>query len=220
MKALIGSRGTVGSSLLDQTEFDVVYNSDSVELMRGHSYDLVVCAAPSGFRLLINRDPESDNHNVQRLMSVLATCNIKRFILCSTVDALNYPNTPYGRNRLLLEQFAAEKFDSSIFRLSSLVGQHIKKNCLHDMRNRVYIEKINSAMQLQWNPLDQLWADIVQHWHRPVVNLVSEPIVVKEINDRFFQLGIGTAPAAEYQDIQPYLYTKQEIFAAMERYLA
>jgi len=220
MKALIGSRGTVGTTLLEQTNFDAMYNSDSIESMRGQSFDCVVCAAPSGSRLLINRDPAQDNHSIQQLKSVLATCKINKFILCSTVDAVNYPGTPYGGNRRSLEQFAAQQFDTSVFRLSSLVGRHIKKNCLYDMQNGVYLEKINSSAVLQWNPLDQLWQDICDHWDTAQINLVSEPIAVDEINQRFFQLKIGTAPAPEYRDIQPYLYTKQEIFAAIERYLA
>lgn len=219
MKVLIGSRGTIGRTLLDQTEFDKHYNSDNIELMRGGHYDLVVCAAPSGSRLLINRDSKADIASVEQLESVLSTCTINKLILCSTVDAINAPNTPYGANRLRLEKFLSNNFDTSIFRLSSLIGKHIKKNCLYDMAHNVYIEKINPMLVIQWYPLDRLWQDIEANWNSKEINLVSEPIKTQEIADCFFDFVFPSYPESDYPDLQPYVVSREEIFTAIERYL-
>lgn len=219
MQALIGYTGAVGRTLLDQTQFDAVYNSANIRSMQGRSYDLVVCAAPSGSRLLINQDSAADTQSIALLESVLSTCKIGKLVLCSTVDAVNWPTTPYGANRLKLEQFVLQNFDSAVFRLSSLVGQHIKKNCLYDMANGVYVEKINPLAVLQWYPLRRLWSDIQNNLDQPVTNLVSEPIVTQEIADRFFDLELIPRLPPEYRELRPYCSSREEIFAAIEEYL-
>ena len=222
MKVLVGGRGTIGRSLLEATHFDLVLNSDDIDSIRGLSIDLLVCAAPSGNRLDINTNPEKDNHDINQLISVFSDCNIKTLVLISTVDTIANPNTVYGHNRLRLETFVKTHSNYYILRPSTLVGKNIKKNVLFDLTNRLYLDKIDSDAILQWCLLDDIYNQIEKAIlnNTREVTLVSEPITNKEIIDKFFSSVTALSRnSGVHYDIQPYQYTKQQIFDAIERYL-
>jgi len=220
---LIGHTGMIGQTLLDQHRFDLCYNSSNIDSFNECAHDLVVCSAPSGNRLLVNSDPKADNCNLENLITILSQSAIKHFVLISSVDALNFPDTPYGGNRLMFENFVrTHMLKSHIVRLSSLVGKRIKKNMLYDLKHQVYLKHVNPQAKLQWYNLENLWNDIetVIDLSVQTHNFVSEPIVNQEIIDQFFPTHqVGSAKETAYHDIQPYWINKQHIFSAMEKYL-
>lgn len=222
MQALIGSNGTIGQSLLDNRPFDAVYNSDNLQKIAAHSWDLVVCAAPSGNRLAINRGHTQDFEDCVSIAKILASCKIKQLVLISSVDAETAPASTYGRNRRWLEQELANTHNTYILRLSTLIGHRIKKNVLFDLKHGLFLNSIDRDAELQWCILNDLsrQIDTICAGKPSVVNIVSEPIKNSEIIDHFFPHLITeqTQSTVRYNQ-QPWIYTKEQIFGAMEQYL-
>lgn len=222
MQALIGSNGTIGQSLLDKRHFDAVFNSDNLQKITEQAWDLVVCAAPSGNRLAINRGQTLDFQDCTMLASVLEKCSIRKLVLIGSVDAETAPNTTYGRNRVWLEQELLQIHDTHVLRLSTLIGHRIKKNVLFDLKHGLFLDSLDRDAELQWCILDDLSQQIdasLASGSRHT-NIVSEPINNIEIIDRFFpHITSGSIASKVRYGQQPYVYTKQQIFAAMEQYL-
>ena len=219
MQALIGSNGTIGQSLLDNQHFDAVYNSDNLQKIKDHEWDLVVCAAPSGNRLAINRGQTQDFQDCVLLARTLAQCTIKKLVLISSVDAETAPDSTYGRNRAWLENELSQAHSTHILRLSTLIGTRIKKNVLFDLKHGLFLNSIDRDAELQWCVLN----DLPQQIDNSVAgtrNIVSKPIKNAEIIDRFFpHLNAERTHSTVRYDQQPYTYTQAEIFSAMEWYL-
>src|SRR5262249_4700496 len=131
--ALIGHTGFVGGNLLDQGSFTHLYNSRTIDSIRGEEFDLLVCAGVSAEKWRANRDPDADRAALQRLMQPLAAVRTSRAVLISTVDVFGQPmdvdeSTPvepshataYGRHRYQLEEFFRARFDTLVVRLPGL----------------------------------------------------------------------------------------------------
>ena len=221
--ALIGSNGTIGSSILTRMLFTHVYNSDNINEMKLNTFDLVVVAAPSGNRLAVNKDPALDLLNIGTIMDAILHTQINRTVLISTIDAIAYPDTAYGRHRLQLEKFVKIHCNNyHILRLSTLIGQAIKKNVLFDLKNNLFIDKINPASVIQWCPLDTLHNEIdyVIKNNIKELNLVSEPITNQDLIGEFFPtVATQSKTETKYYDVTPYRYTRKEIYTAIRNYL-
>jgi hypothetical protein len=221
--ALIGSHGTIGSSIIEQMQFDCVFNSDNVTDMTNQDFGLIVCAAPSGNRLAVNRRQVDDLHDIQQLTTVLSTVTTQRFVLISSVDAVTYPDSIYGSNRAMLENFVRHQFENyNILRLSTLIGKHIKKNVLYDLKHGLFLDKIDSGAQLQWCILDKLADEIelsiLNNQHEK--DLVSVPVANYEILSKFFpDITMQSQTDSRRYNMQPYHYTRKQIFEAIEDYL-
>lgn len=222
MQALIGSNGTIGQSLLDNQHFDAVFNSDNLQKITHHAWDLVVCAAPSGNRLAINRGQTQDRTDCESLVAMLKQCHTKKLVLISSVDTQTAPDSIYGRNRLWLENELANAHHTHILRLSTLIGKRIKKNVLFDLRHGLFLNSIDRDAELQWCVLNDLsrQIDISLNDTPGIRNIVSEPIKNSEIIDRFFShLSADQTHSTVRYNQQPWIYTKEDIFSAMEQYL-
>lgn len=222
MRALIGSNGTIGQSLLDNQHFDAVYNSDNLQKIKEHTWDLIVCAAPSGNRLAINRGQTKDIEDCQQLAAVIEKCRTEKLVLISSVDAETAPDSTYGRNRAWLENELSQIHSTSILRLSTLIGTRIKKNVLFDLKHGLFLNSIDRDAELQWCVLNDLpqQIDISVNGLPGTRNIVSEPIKNSEIIDRFFpHLSAEQTHSTVRYNQRPYVYTKQDIFRAMEQYL-
>jgi hypothetical protein len=221
--ALVGSNGTIGSSILNSMTFNHVYNSDNIGEMKLHKFDLVVVAAPSGNRLAVNKDPDLDLRNIGAIMDVISHTQISRLVLISTVDTISYYNTAYGQHRLQLENFIAIHCNKyHILRPSTLIGRNIKKNVLFDLKNNLFIDKIDPATVVQWCPLDSIHNEINYVIKNDIVdlNLVSEPISNQDIIDEFFPATVThSKPESKQYNVQPYRYTREEIYTAIRNYL-
>src|SRR5947209_7236332 len=89
--ALIGHTGFVGGTLLRQYPFDDLYRSTNIGVIRGRSYDLVVCAGAPAAKWLANREPENDRACLAKLQDCLGQCQARRVVLISTVDVFADP---------------------------------------------------------------------------------------------------------------------------------
>ncbi len=151
MRALVGHSGFVGTNLKQATTFDALFNSRTIEGIRGRSFDLVVCAAAPATMWAANNDPEGDLKIIEGLVENLAQAEIGRLVLISTIAVLDdaaagYDETnaryetvkAYGRNRRLLETAVQARFDNAhVMRLPALFGEGIKKNFVFDLINPV-----------------------------------------------------------------------------------
>lgn len=224
--AVIGSRGLIGSVIVNAFSPDVTFNSDNINHLSNNSYDTIICAAPSGNRRAAEQDPAADKRNIQTIIDALEQTQYNRLVLISSIDTVLYPNTAYGANRLYLENFVLSRLSKShVIRLCTLIAPTIKKNMLYDLKNWQFVDQINRQSQLQWYNLAKLPQDIERSIDQDIesITLVSEPIVNQEIVSRFFsqrQAEIGTNPGAELKyNITPYQTSREEIFTAMEQYL-
>lgn len=191
--ALIGSTGFVGGNLLREHPFTACYHSANIETIRGEHFDLVVCAGAPAAKWKANQDPVADRACVGRLMTALEGVRAERFVLISTVDVYgradgvdeDCPPTgamPYGKHRLELEQFAAQRFHSLIIRLPALFGPGLKKNAIYDLLNNNEIDKIDSRSMFQFYNVRRLWCDIhtAAEAGLSLVHLATPPVSMAE----------------------------------------
>ncbi|MBR0814675.1 NAD-dependent epimerase/dehydratase family protein [Bradyrhizobium diazoefficiens] len=216
--ALVGYTGFVGSNLARGARFSHRYNSSNFRQMRDEQFDTIVCAGVSAAKWKANLDPASDWEQISALIAELATIRARRFILISTVDV--YPDTSlpldeaadiggenhaYGTHRLRLEEFVAGTFERfSIVRLPALFGPGLKKNALFDLVSNHEIDRINPNGIFQWYPVGKLLNDltIIERADLQRVNLVTEPIPLRAIWERYFpqhEIPDVTAPGAQYR---------------------
>src|SRR5947209_5768287 len=146
--ALIGWTGFVGSNIDAAHEFTDRYNTSNIDDIRGGSYDLVVSAAARADSHRINNAGEQDRAEIDAYVELLSTVEIGKLVLVSTVCI--YPGdtspdettplspeglTPYGANRLHMEQSLAARFDTLALRLPQLYGIGLKKGVVYDLLN-------------------------------------------------------------------------------------
>ena len=246
--ALIGFSGFVGSNLVQQTEFDDLYNSKNIEMIDGKTYDLLICAGAPAEKWKANQDPEQDLANLNYLMNCLDNVSAKQAILISTIDV--YPNpyevdeetaidpafaNPYGKHRFFLERFFAERFETLIIRLPGLFGYGLKKNAVYDFLHNNRLEYICPQSTFQFYDLNNLWRDIqtcLQH-RLNIVNFATEPTSISAVaQDVFgFQFSNSTdlKPASydfrtRYASLfesssEHYIYSKSQVLTAMKRFV-
>ena len=212
-RALIGHTGFVGGTLLAAGGFTHGFNSRDFQDMRGAAFDEVVCAGIPAVKWLANKEPERDRAAIGALLAVLETVQADRFVLISTIDVYpdpaqpldeaaalaGLPNHAYGRHRLEVEQFVAARFaNHAVVRLPALFGEGLKKNALFDLLHDNQVEKLNPAAQFQWYPTRRLPGDLVRVARAGLrlVNLVTEPVALREVVRRFFP-GAGAGPESE-----------------------
>jgi hypothetical protein len=223
MNILIGSRGTVGRSILDQINIDSVFNSDDIIYLRNQSINTVYIAAPSGNRFFINQNQGQDENDFQQIKTALLQCKTRQVVFISSVDSVMAPDSRYGRNRADMEAWIQNNFHNYyIIRLSTLVGQHIKKNILFDLTKKRYIDQIDHGAKIQWCILDTLMDQIKLAMlnNQRKINLVSQPIANWEIIQEFFPELYKTPTVSRvFYNQQPYYYTREQIFNAIRKYL-
>lgn len=222
--ALVGHTGFVGSCLAAQKSFECYFNSSNFKEMKSQSFDLVICAGISATKWLANKNPDEDLEKIKRLLDILDSIQVKKFIHISTIDVYQRPinvdessimpqeqNHAYGRNRAFVETFVNERFsDHHIIRLPGLFGVGLKKNIIYDLIYNNCIEAINAHSVFQFYNLERLYSDIkvtVKN-ELKLLNLVTEPIQVKEILKRFFP-----NVQVHEQDSAPAVYDMRSLYA-------
>lgn len=191
--ALVGHTGFVGGNLLRQRPFDDLFRSTDVQEIAGREYDLLVCAGAPAEKWKANKDPAADRAALARLTEPLRTVRARKAILVSTIDVyprpigvdedspiVPAPENAYGTNRLALERFFQERFDTLVVRLPALFGDGLKKNALYDLLNGNLVEAIHSEAVFQFYGLSTLWADVERFLaaRLAVVNVATEPLSV------------------------------------------
>jgi hypothetical protein len=202
--------------------FDAVFNSDNLQKITETNWDLVVCAAPSGNRLAINRGQTHDIKDCKAIVDTLSQCQTKKLLLIGSVDAETAPDSTYGRNRAWLEKELLKIHATYILRLSTLIGKRIKKNMLFDLKHRLFLDSLDRDAELQWCILDDLPQQINDclAGDPGITSIVSKPINNIQIINRFFpDITSGYSNSTVRYDQRPYVYTQEQILQAIERYL-
>ncbi len=213
--ALIGNTGFVGQALSGQRAFGAAFHSTDIEQIEGRHFDRVVCAGVSAVKWWANANAEADQHGIDRLTRHLDYVEADRFVLISTVDVYGTPvgvdendAVPepglhaYGLHRARLEDWVRRRFPvAHVIRLPALFGPGLKKNALFDLLHDNRLEHIDPGSRFQWYPLERLADDIerVEALGLPLVNLVTEPVAMAEVQRRFFPgltLGGESRPVA------------------------
>lgn len=212
--ALIGYTGFVGSTLLQQTSFDDLYNSKNIEDIEGKRYSLVVCAGAPAVKWKANQEPEADWDNLSKLMKHLSCIQADEFILISTVDVYSTPigvdedstievedAQAYGKHRYLFEDFVRKQFGCHfIVRLPGLFGKGLKKNFIFDLMNENCLHLTDYRSVFQFYDMSCLWRDlsIVRERGAGTINFATEPVSAEEVAavcfDRVFQNETEKAP--------------------------
>jgi hypothetical protein len=200
---LIGFSGFVGSTILKQTPFELLYRSTNISDIKGLTFDTVVCAGAPAQKWIANQDSEADRQKIDGLIAHLKTIQCQTFILISTVDVFKNPigvdeDTlidetglhPYGLHRRLLETFVENHFTNYlIVRLPGLVGPGLRKNVIFDFLNNNNLHSIESRGVFQFYPMVNLWYDIQTALiaNLQLVHLTAAPISVADVS----KLGFG-----------------------------
>jgi hypothetical protein len=207
MDALIGYTGFVGGNLIEyMSETTDFYNSLNIDEMRNKNYNVIYCAGLYAEKWRVNKFPEDDISNINKLKDVLATVQCKRFILISTIDVLDtsycqyeiefdiiynkYAEHSYGRHRKSMEEWCETVFKDHcyIFRLPALFGKGLKKNSLYDLIHNNNIHLLRSHWNFQWYNIEWLFNDINIYVSKniKIVNLVTSPIKLGTIQKLLF----------------------------------
>lgn len=245
--ALIGHSGFVGSTLLRQRSFDLLYRSTNIGESAGKRFDLAVCAAAPAQKWIANRDPESDRRIIDGLIGHLRGVTCSTFVLVSTVDVFRVPVgvdeaspveldglNAYGSNRRRLEQAVEELFPRHlIVRLPGLVGPGLRKNVIFDFLNGNNLGAIDCRAVFQFYPMVNLWADIeaALSLGLRLVHLTAEPVSVAEVSAAGFGRPFGNAlagnpaqydmrsrHAAAFGGAGHYQYSRRESLLAIRAY--
>lgn len=149
--ALVGYTGVVGSNIKAVYPFTNLYNSKNIEEAYGTCPDVLVYAGLPAAMFKANTAPAADLADVKQAIANIKVINPERLVLISsvavydqtigvdethTIDANNL--LPYGKNRLLLEQWVSENCKNSlIVRLPAIYGINLKKNFIYDYINLI-----------------------------------------------------------------------------------
>jgi len=246
-KALIGYTGFVGQNLLNQGDFNFIYNSKNINEIQGEEFDEIYCAGISAVKWKANKEPEADLAAVNGLLENLMGVKAKTFIHISTVDVYSSPTDidedteinpevlqPYGKHRLIAENFVKNNFKNTfIIRLPGLFGDGLKKNIIFDFMHNNCLDMINGDSVFQFYNLDYIYRDIEVLKSKGVYlcNFATEPVRVKDVAKEAFGLdfdGNKTNPPAVYDmktkhaglfGKETYLYNKNEVFEDIKKYV-
>lgn len=247
MNALIGYSGFVGSTLLKQANFSVLFRSTNINEIENREFDVVVCAGAPAQKWIANLDPADDRKKIDSLIHHLRTIRCKKFILISTVDVFKEPtgvdeSTPvdesglhaYGFHRRLLERFVEQRFPGSLLvRLPGLVGPGLRKNVIFDFLNNNNLHAIESRSVFQFYPMINLWYDIqiALKAGLSLVHLTAEPINVADVSLQGFgrpftqtlekppaRYDMQTRHAQIFGSLGQYQYSAREAIQAIRAY--
>ena len=220
--AIVGE-GLIGKRLAKFANPTHTFNSKTLLGLPMNDYDTVYVAAPSSNRIWVSENPDQDTASTELLIRTLLATKTKRVVLISTGDTQVNPDTVYGSNRLKLENLVRKWYHYyHIVRLPSLIGNDITKNIIYDIKHQTpWVDKINLGTVQQWYILDDLEKDLTEIMSRTsmtIDNLVSEPISNSEIVAEFYKPNDKAMIGTEY-NLEPYKYTKEQIFDAIRLYM-
>lgn len=206
---LIGYTGFVGSNLALQHTFDKTYNSKNIQDIKGEVFDLVISAANRAEMWRINQEPDKDLAEINDYIGHIKKAKISKLVLISTVGVYKEATgvdedtvisaeelLPYGKNRLYLENFCRENFDTTIVRLPGLFGANLKKNVIYDLLHNNNLDKIHKDGRYQYYNLANIWKDIQVAINNSlkVVNFATEPVSTEEVAKEAFGVEFENMP--------------------------
>lgn len=137
--AIIGYTGTVGQSILDCfPDIAYKYNSKNINDICGKSFNNLFLACVPADKWYANSHSEEDLKVINDILDKLSQVTAKEVYLISTIDICYFPDEPYSINRLYFENSVKELFNNiHIIRLPGLIGKHIKKNFIYDIKHPI-----------------------------------------------------------------------------------
>jgi hypothetical protein len=221
--ALIGYTGFVGSNIAASHDFTDCYNTANISDIRGRSYDLVVSAATRADSHRINQNGPADLAEIDDYIALLSTVHAAQLVLVSTVCI--YPGgttpdestplsaeglTPYGANRLYMEQTLSERFNTLALRLPQLYGIGLKKGIVYDLLNDYRIEFIRPEGRFQYYDLRRLWSDTerVLQAGLQTLNLATPPLSSARVAAECFGIDIADQVVAGEESVFSEMYTR------------
>ena len=207
--ALIGYSGFIGSNLINQREFSFLFNSKNISDIKYKTFDTIISCGNSATKWMANKNPKQDYENIITFIENIKSIKVKKFILISTIDVYDNPYdvdetieancsdfNPYGKNRLILENFIKNFFDDYlIVRLPIVYGHGFKKNIIFDALNNNQLDKINGNTQVQIYNVKNLNMDLYKFSDKNlrIVNLATEPITVGDLYKTVFHIETKTS---------------------------
>ena len=221
--AIIG-KGFVGNYLKCNLDLPYdCYDTSNICNIQNKHYDLIYCAGLYSHKDYINKNGDNDLINIFNLQENLISCNIKRFILISTIEIYDksfqlqnennhyISKESYGKNRYYMEEWVISNYTNyNIIRLPNVFGLGLKQNIIYDILNNNCLENINLNCFYQWYYIDNLIYDIdwILKKNIKIINLFSEPIETKILIIKCFPRYI--IPLLQYNnDRIEYNYTSQ-----------
>lgn len=222
MIGLIGSTGMLGGTLQQQTQFDKLYNTTNIDQITNTNFDLLVVSAPSADRRWANTNAHDDLINIKNLIDVLTQVAAEQVILLSTIDALAFPDTPYGANRKFFsEQVLQLSSTNKVIYLAAPIGDQVKKGLLYDLKNQQFLDSIDAGSVQQYTPLEYLWTyiNMVRSLSERSYYFFSEPVATAKILDEFFpDMEKKYSKSPVRYDFNKYQFTSAFIFEQMQKY--
>jgi len=151
MKFLVGHTGFVGSNLVETNRFEGMFNSKNIDESFGKCPDLLYYCGVKSQMFVANNSPDKDLAHINDAIMNIEKIQPQKVVLISTVAVYDNPVnvtedtipdadklSPYGRNRLMLEQWVESNFKNYlIVRLPALYGKNLKKNFIYDYLNLI-----------------------------------------------------------------------------------
>jgi hypothetical protein len=221
--ALIGYTGFVGSNIAAAYDFTDCYNTTNISDIRGRSYDLVVSAASRADSHRINQDGPADLAEIDDYIAVLSGVQAAQLVLISTVCI--YPGgtspdestplsvdglTPYGANRLHMEQTLSQRFNTLALRLPQLYGIGLKKGIVYDLLNSYRVEFIRPQGRFQYYDLRRLWSDTERALQAglPTLNIATPPLTSARVAAECFGIDIADQVVPGEESLFAQMYTR------------
>jgi len=247
-RALVGSTGFVGGTLLRSVPFEAQFRSTNATEMRGGRFDLFVVAGAPAEKWKANRDPDRDRGVIAGLIDNISAVDAAQAILISTVDVYPAPidvdeDTPidpgaqhaYGRHRLQLEEAFRARFPRGlVVRLPALFGTGLKKNAVYDLLHDNEVHKLNARAAFQFYDMSRLWADLQRFLASGVrlLNVTTEPVTLGDAAREAFGMAFDNdpgGPPARY-DVRTrhdgrfggrdgYFYDRASVLTAMRQFV-
>lgn len=244
VNAIIGHTGFVGSNLTKYIDFEFKFNSKNINDIVNHKYDLLICSAPSATKWIINKNPDEDIENINKIFDLLKKTSFEKIILLSSIDVYGYEtsknlnennyvdnknNHNYGINRIYFENLITNAFEKSkVIRLPGLFGDGLKKNILFDIKNKniKYLEEnVNRNSSFQWYPIKNLYKDLnkINKLNNQIINIATETIYNYEIEELINQKIFNSRSNIQNYNIKSLFFDsglrKEEILIEIKDYL-
>lgn len=161
---VVGGSGTLGSALIKTIPEAIKISRDENSSRLRDSFDVTFICAPSGLKWFANQNPNQDLHEVENLILLIEKIKSDRFILFSTIDAIDAEvnsTNYYGLHRKQLEEYILKNKRGSIIRLGALVAPFMKKNFLFDIKEKNIQFYPNIRSRFQFSNLF-VWSDLVR----------------------------------------------------------
>lgn len=242
---LIGSTGFVGSTLLNDHQFNMLVHRPNASIIEGAQCGLLVCAGLPAEKWRVNADPNEDWENMTKLAGLISTTSASRAVLISTIDVFQSALNPdedtfvgineagkYGCHRAWFEMFFRAKFPTGlIVRLPGLFSPDLRKNLIYDLMHKRFdqLQNVNPKSEFQYFDVTQTWSVIEKCIESDIriLNVATEPIRAEEIAQLFnVELHGNSSPI--YYDFRTkhdrlfggksgYLRNSTEILSAIEK---